>query len=151
MSGFAALMGAGGDASDIIERKKKAKAKEEADRVKAEASAAAAFADFKSKAGQSKWAESDDEDDFFSKPVRLHHSSACCEQASVSPCSVRSLHLPASALAAVSSSAGERECGLPSLQQSQRHRPPRKPGSSLPALEPAIHPHWPAVVKDGPA
>jgi hypothetical protein len=70
MSGFAALMGEGGDASDIIELKKKEKAKVEADRVKAEASAAAAFADFKSKAGQSKWAESDDEDDFFSKPVR---------------------------------------------------------------------------------
>ena len=82
MSGFAALMGEGGDASDIIELKKKEKAKEEADRAKAEASAAAAFADFKSKAGQSKWAESDDEDDFFSKPVRHLTCGACCQAGS---------------------------------------------------------------------
>lgn len=72
MSGFAALMGEEGDASDLIELKKKAKKKEEKDKAKAEAAAAAFSADLFSKKKSSTWAESDDDDDFFSKPVRQY-------------------------------------------------------------------------------
>ena len=69
-------MGAdGGDASDILEKKKKAiqaeeKARErEAERTQKSTSDILKKIDLK-KGNSSKWAESDDEDDFFSKPVR---------------------------------------------------------------------------------
>lgn len=88
MSGFAALMGAEGDASDIIERKKRDKVEEDEKRQRAEAVAAAFSKDLFSKKKQSTWGESDDEDDFFSKPVRrrIVEHSAPCRLVQIQPC-----------------------------------------------------------------
>ena len=75
MSAFAALTGFGGD-DDIVEETKKKKLQQEEETKKREAAASKssmlAFDDFKAKAGQANWGDSDEEDDAFfsSKPVR---------------------------------------------------------------------------------
>ncbi len=70
MSAFAALQGAeDGDVEQLVEKKKALLAKEAAKREAEAAAARAAFEDLKAKAGQSNWAD-DDDDDFYSLPVR---------------------------------------------------------------------------------
>ena len=69
MSAFAALSAFSGD-DDILAAQKKKLAQEAMQREREAQASAQAFADFKAKAGQSNWADEDDEDDFYSLPVR---------------------------------------------------------------------------------
>ena len=64
MSAFAALSAFSGD-DDILAAQKKKLAQEAMQREREAQASAQAFADFKAKAGQSNWADEDDEDDFY--------------------------------------------------------------------------------------
>lgn len=81
MSAFAALGGFDGDQEDIQEEMQKRRVQQEAEERAAAEAAARAFQDFKAKAGQTNWADDDDDEDetFFSRPVctRLPRRIAC--------------------------------------------------------------------------
>ena len=71
MSAFAALAGFDGGDENEIKEAQRAKAREDqAVRQQEVEAAQRAFADFKAKAGQSNWADDDEEDEFLSLPVR---------------------------------------------------------------------------------
>ena len=76
MSAFAVLQGAeDGDFDRLVQKKKSQLAKESAKREAEAAASRAAFDDLKAKAGQSNWADDDEEDDdFYSLPVRCAHT-----------------------------------------------------------------------------
>ena len=76
MSAFAVLQGAeDGDFDRLVQKKKLQLAKESAKREAEAAASRAAFDDLKAKAGQSNWADDDEEDDdFYSLPVRCPHT-----------------------------------------------------------------------------
>ena len=76
MSAFAVLQGAeDGDVDRLVQKKKSQLAKESAKREAEAAASRAAFDDLKAKAGQSNWADDDEEDDdFYSLPVRCAHT-----------------------------------------------------------------------------
>ena len=72
MSAFAALAGFDGGDDDIMKQHQKRQAEEREQRERDVAASQRAFADLKSKAGQSNWADDSDEDDdgFLDLPVR---------------------------------------------------------------------------------
>ena len=80
MSGFAALAGDEGSASEIIQEKRRVAAEEQAQQEAREARqqerARAKFNDLKAKAGQMNWADSDEDSGYMSSP-RVRAAARC--------------------------------------------------------------------------
>ena len=85
MSAFAALQGDDGDLESILAAKKKKEQVAQVARDREAQAARANFEDMKAKVGQANWADEDDEDDFYSLPVRVGrtHSRTCTVCATV--------------------------------------------------------------------
>ena len=90
MSGFAALAGDEGSASEIIQEKRRVAAEEQAQQEAREARqqerARAKFNDLKAKAGQMNWADSDEDSGYMSSP-RVRAAARCpCASAGSAAC-----------------------------------------------------------------
>ena len=92
MSGFAALAGDEGSASEIIQEKRRVAAEEQAQQEAREARqqerARAKFNDLKAKAGQMNWADSDEDSGYMSSP-RVRAAARCPSASAASAACLR--------------------------------------------------------------
>ena len=92
MSGFAALAGDEGSASEIIQEKRRVAAEEQAQQEAREARqqerARAKFDDLKAKAGQMNWADSDEDSGYMSSP-RVRAAARCPSASAASAACLR--------------------------------------------------------------